>query len=385
MNHDKENPLSVFIGQNKQRSVSVDRALYEFRRGRPVVIEGIEDTAVLALAAEVVTPEIVQLLSKETGQQPALTISSNRAAAIGLSPGNEKVVTVTTKNQLTAEQVLALSNPLHTKSLYETAKLKAVTEKSDIFDCQKASVMLAKFSRLLPAAITAAIVTKPNINLADWASKKDFLLVKAQDIFQSERLAAQSLQIVSEANVPLEGALNTKIIAFRPQDGGLEHLAIIIGKPPKISPILTRIHSECFTGDLLGSLRCDCGDQLQGALREIISAGTGILLYLAQEGRGIGLVNKLRAYRLQDQGFDTMEANEQLGFERDERIYLPSVSMLNCLGFRTVKLMTNNPTKVQALEQLGISVTERVPHKFPSNRHNEFYLKTKAVKGGHYF
>ncbi|PPR80192.1 MAG: GTP cyclohydrolase-2 [Alphaproteobacteria bacterium MarineAlpha3_Bin5] len=385
MNHDKENPLSVSIGQNKQRSVSVDRALYEFRRGRLIVIEGIEDTAVLALAAEVVTPEILQLLSKETGQQPALTISSNRAAAIGLSPGNVNVVTVTTKNQLSAEQALALSNPLNTKSVFETAKLNTVTEKSGIFDCQKASVMLAKFSRLLPAAITADIVTRPNINLADWASKKDFLLVKAQDIFQSECLAAQSLQIVSEANVPLEGAVNTRIIAFRPQDGGLEHLAIIIGKPPKISPILTRIHSECFTGDLLGSLRCDCGDQLQGALHEIISAGTGILLYLAQEGRGIGLVNKLRAYRLQDQGFDTMEANEQLGFEYDERIYLPSVSMLNCLGFRTVKLMTNNPTKVQALEQLGISVTERVPHKFPSNRHNEFYLKTKAVKGGHYF
>jgi GTP cyclohydrolase II len=178
---------------------------------------------------------------------------------------------------------------------------------------------------------------------------------------------------------------NTRIIAFRPVDGGLEHLAIVIGEPKKSEPVLTRLHSECFTGDLLGSLRCDCGDQLQGAIKEITTAGAGILLYLAQEGRGIGLVNKLRAYELQDRGFDTIDANEQLGFDADERVYLPAAQILRLLGFGEVRLMTNNPNKVSALSNCGIVVEERVPHAFPSNEHNESYLRTKAARGGHVF
>ena len=149
--------------------------------------------------------------------------------------------------------------------------------------------------------------------------------------------------------------------------------------------MLARLHSECFTGDLLGSLRCDCGDQLQGAIKEIAAAGSGILLYLAQEGRGIGLVNKLRAYELQDRGFDTMDANEQLGFDADERVYLPAAQMLRQLGFDRIRLMTNNPGKVSALSRCGVGVVARVPHAFPSNKHNEDYLRTKAARGGHLF
>ena len=145
------------------------------------------------------------------------------------------------------------------------------------------------------------------------------------------------------------------------------------------------MHSECFTGDLLGSLRCDCGDQLRGAIEAIAKEGGGALLYLAQEGRGIGLVNKLRAYALQDQGFDTVDANEQLGFDNDERIYLPAVRMLRALGYSRVRLLTNNPAKVAALARHGIDVTERVPHVFPSNEHNQSYLQTKAKRSGHVF
>ena len=155
--------------------------------------------------------------------------------------------------------------------------------------------------------------------------------------------------------------------------------------PDPAGPVLTRIHSECFTGDLLGSLRCDCGDQLRGAIAELARAGSGVLVYLAQEGRGIGLVNKLRAYELQDRGFDTIDANEQLGFDADERVYLPAARMLRHLGFGRVRLMTNNPAKVEALERCGVAVAERVPHAFPANRHNELYLRTKVVKGGHLF
>jgi GTP cyclohydrolase II len=158
---------------------------------------------------------------------------------------------------------------------------------------------------------------------------------------------------------------------------------VLIGEPDRERAVLTRLHSECFTGDLLGSLRCDCGDQLRGAIREVSGAGGGLLLYLAQEGRGIGLVNKLRAYELQDRGFDTLDANEQLGFDADERIYLPAAQMLRQLGFGSVRLLTNNPGKVDGLARCGIAVEERVPHTFPSNQHNEIYIRTKTRRGGH--
>jgi GTP cyclohydrolase II len=149
--------------------------------------------------------------------------------------------------------------------------------------------------------------------------------------------------------------------------------------------VLARSHSECFTGDLLGSLRCDCGDQLRGAIAAIAAAGGGVLVYLAQEGRGIGLVNKLRAYRLQDAGLDTVDANLQLGFDADERVYQPAAEILRQLGFDAVRLLTNNPEKVKALAAAGITVAERVPHAFPANDHNRAYLDTKAVKSGHLF
>ncbi|NQV22043.1 MAG: GTP cyclohydrolase II [Rhodospirillales bacterium] len=195
--------------------------------------------------------------------------------------------------------------------------------------------------------------------------------------------AAQRLTQVAASRVPLADAENARLIAFRPEDGGTEHFAIVIGDPSRSEPVLTRLHSECFTGDLLGSLRCDCGEQLRGAIREIAAGGSGVLLYLAQEGRGIGLINKLRAYQLQDQGFDTVDANLRLGFESDERLFLPAATMLRLLGFGKVRLMTNNPDKVSGLERWGVQVAERVPHAFPANDHNAFYLSTKAEKSGH--
>ncbi|MFO1112844.1 MAG: GTP cyclohydrolase II [Rhodospirillales bacterium] len=244
-------------------------------------------------------------------------------------------------------------------------------------------MLLAKTARLLPAAVVAPIADPDADDVAKWASRHDLLWVDAGDVFQYDFTAARTLKPVSEARVPLLGAENARIIAFRPLDGGLEHLAVILGDPQPPAPVLTRLHSECFTGDLLGSLRCDCGDQLRGAIREICDTGGGLLLYLAQEGRGIGLVNKLRAYELQDRGFDTLEANEQLGFDADERVYVPAAQMLRQLGFGHVRLLTNNPAKVDGLARCGIIVDERVPHAFPTNRHNEIYMRTKAGRGGH--
>ena len=162
-------------------------------------------------------------------------------------------------------------------------------------------------------------------------------------------------------------------------------MAITIGNVDTSKPVLVRLHSQCLTGDLLGSLRCDCGDQLRGAIQAIEEFGGGVLIYLAQEGRDIGLINKLRAYNIQDLGADTVDANKHIGFETDERIYAPAAEILKQLGIKSVKLLTNNPDKLTQLSNEGVKVVERVAHIFPSNPHNEDYLKTKAIKTGHLF
>jgi len=242
-----------------------------------------------------------------------------------------------------------------------------------------AAVALAKLAALLPAALVLPL-SAAEAALA--RRRTDFAAVEAEEVL-SRRAAMAGLTRVAEARVPLADAEDARLVAFRPADGGSEHLAILIGTPDPAAPVLVRLHSACFTGDVLASLRCDCGDQLRGAIAAIAEAGGGALLYLAQEGRGIGLVNKLRAYQLQDAGFDTLDANEQLGFDADERVYLPAAEMLRQLGFVTVRLLTNNPDKVAALERYGIRIVERVPHVFPANGHNERYLRTKATRSGH--
>ena len=191
-----------------------------------------------------------------------------------------------------------------------------------------------------------------------------------------------SLAIAARAKLPVAGSENSEIVAFRSPDSPGEHVALIIGQPDGRPP-LVRLHSECLTGDVLGSLKCDCGPQLQAAIRAIEANGWGILLYLRQEGRGIGLINKLRAYALQDQGFDTVDANVRLGFAVDSRNFAIAGRMLRLLGQREIRLLTNNPEKVAALEASGVHVTERVPHHLPPNPHNERYLATKRDRTGH--
>ncbi len=205
----------------------------------------------------------------------------------------------------------------------------------------------------------------------------------------ADRLAAlhrhtPAIVEIARARLPLANAPRTRIVVFRTDDGGSEHFALLVGDPLPHETVLVRLHSECFTGDHLGSLKCDCGDQLQAALARLAAEKTGgILLYLAQEGRGIGLVAKLKAYALQDQGFDTIEANERLGFAADHRNFAIAAAMLQTLGVARIRLLTNNPDKVAQLEQAGIAVTERVPLRFPARPENARYLATKREKAGH--
>ncbi len=385
------NLISMPASREPVSLLAVDRAVSELRRGLMVVIRGLGGNGAVALAAEAVTPQALNTFAEIAGDPPELAITARRARALGLAAGPGKAVTLSVADDggdgsdgkeagLSAERIHGLADPL-SRSGVEGLSYHEATE----YGWCSAAVGLAKIARLLPAAVTAGVGLNESDDLAAWAARHDLLLVDSGDVFQYEHTAARTLSAVSEARVPLSGAENTRIIAFRPSDGGLEHLAIIIGEPKPGEPALVRLHSECFTGDLLGSLRCDCGDQLRGAITEIAAAGSGVLLYLAQEGRGIGLVNKLRAYALQDDGFDTLDANEQLGFDADERIYLPAARMLRQLGFTTVRLMTNNPDKVAALAALGITVAERGAHRFPSNRHNEAYLETKKIRSGHLF
>jgi len=389
--------ISIPVSREPVSLLAVDRAVSEFRRGRFVAVYGSGGLSALIQAAEGVTNESLQELAVLSHNQPDLAITARRAAVLNFIIGKNKVVSLRAKKSFTAEKIRDLANPLSHLKIEGKVELSSLSIMGvAIHGCESAAVGLAKIARLLPSAVTAKISNPDAEDLAAWTARHDLLLVDAGDIFQYEHTAARTLRAISEATVPLLGAEDTRIIAFRPSDGGLEHLAIIIGDPKPVGAlkkgggkdseaVLTRIHSECFTGDLLGSLRCDCGDQLRGAIREISKAGGGVLLYLAQEGRGIGLVNKLRAYELQDQGYDTMEANEQLGFDADERVYLPAAQMLHHLGFSRVRLLTNNPEKVEALSSCGVDVIERVPHTFPSNAHNEIYLRTKAGRGGHLF
>lgn len=373
--------------------LAVDRAISELRRGRMVAIRGHGGRAVLMLAAEAVTDSGLSVLADTAGSTAALAVTSRRAAVLQLAEAGLQVMLIDAPEgePLSAASIRNLADPLSDADGDDVRALLATVRaaQTDSFSCEAAAVQMAKMSRLLPAAMVAEISDPTADDLDAWAARQDLFTVDAGDVFQYDKTTARSLRRVSEARVPLENAENTRIIAFRPNDGGLEHLAVIIGEPMIVSehgaaePVLVRLHSECFTGDLLGSLKCDCGDQLRGAIDEISAVGGGVLLYLAQEGRGIGLVNKLRAYELQDRGFDTLDANEQLGFDADERVYLPAAQMLRELGFYRIRLLTNNPEKVSALAACGVEIADRVPHAFPSNKHNELYLDTKARRSGH--
>jgi GTP cyclohydrolase II len=355
----------------------LDAAIVALRRGEPVLLDG-RERPVLALAAEFVDDDNLARLRAVADRKLRVVLTRRRAVALGLA-GRDALsgaVSISLAPLLSAAVIRNLADPAASLG----AEPPGLGPEPEIAEGgELAAVALAKLAALLPAVLVLKLAPAE----AAFARRRaDFAVVASETVLRSGAALA-GLTRVADARVPLADAEDARLIAFRPRDGGSEHLAILIGTPDPGAPVLARLHSECFTGDLLASLRCDCGDQLRGAISAISAAGGGVLLYLAQEGRGIGLVNKLRAYQLQDAGFDTVDANEQLGFDADERVYLPAAEMLRQLGFATVRLLTNNPDKIAALERYGIRVVERVPHVFPANGHNERYLHTKATRSGH--
>jgi GTP cyclohydrolase II len=336
------------------------------RAGRPVRIVGTEAIAIVAV--ETATQELLDLL--DPVHQAKLMISGERAAALHLAnerdaadPGSP--VVIDHAPWLDATSALAIADPGQDLDRGPIGPLHPVA--TEWVEIGRAALDLARSAGLLPAL---------------WLLPREAadLCVSIDDIIRERRQPA--VEIVARARLPLDDMPPTQIVAFRASDDGQEHVALVVGafggKPP-----LTRLHSECLTGDVFGSLKCDCGPQLKEALHIIGRAGGGVLLYLRQEGRGIGLVNKIRAYSLQDRGLDTVDANRRLGFTDDERDYGHAAAMLHALGIDEVRLLTNNPNKVKGLEAAGIKIAERVAHQMPANPHNADYLAAKRKRSGH--
>ncbi|TDH58579.1 GTP cyclohydrolase II [Dankookia rubra] len=374
-------PDSVALGLR-----AVHRAASELRRGTPVLLRGGGETMLVA-AAETVGAAGLSTLAALGRSAPVLLLAPARAAAFapvvtplhGLRPvAEEAAVAFRLPPPLFEPTALrGLADPTAEGLLPEGTRPDRLAPPA----LAGAALALAKLGRLLPALVAAPVRDAPGL------LRHDLLSVEAAQVLAYPASAAASLRKVAEAAVPLEAAPDARIVAFRAADGGIEHLAILVGRPEDAlaggAAPLARMHSECFTGDLLGSLRCDCGPQLQGSIRRMAAEGAGVLIYLAQEGRGIGLVNKLRAYALQDGGLDTLDANRALGWGADERNFLVAATMLQQLGIERVRLLTNNPDKLAALAACGIAVEGRVQHSFAPNGVNDGYLETKARRFGH--
>ena len=321
------------------------------------------------LSAEAASADGLAALMAQSAELPVLVVAAARAKALlGQPLQPTKVSTLRLPAALLEPATLrGLADP--TARQVPATDVAAVTAPAGA----EAALALVKLGRLLPAVLVAPA----RADLAGWR-------VTAADVLAYPAAAAAGLRQVASARVPLEDAPDATIVAFRSPDTGVEHLAIVVGKPQDHDAPLVRIHSECFTGDLLGSLRCDCGPQLRGAIRRIGQEGAGVVLYLSQEGRGIGLVNKLRAYALQDRGLDTYDANAELGWGADERNYLAAATMLEQLGIRRLRLLTNNPDKVAALTACGLDVAGRESHVIAANGVNDRYLAAKAERFGHW-
>ncbi|MCQ4160500.1 GTP cyclohydrolase II [Roseomonas sp. GC11] len=370
---------------------AVHRAASDLRRGTPVLVTG-PRCALLVAAAETVGARGLAELAAAGHAAPCLLLAPIRAAAVLQRPipaAIQRADAHAPEARRLEEGVTALRlppallEPTALKRLADPVAERLLPEHPELVAAPAlapAALALAKLGRLLPA-----LVAVPAEEGA--AARLGLLSVPAADILAYPAAAATSLTRVAEARVPLEDAPEARIVAFRAADGGIEHLAILVGDPLALveqgGAPLVRAHSECFTGDLLGSLRCDCGPQLRGAIRRMAQDGAGVLLYLAQEGRGIGLVNKLRAYTLQDQGLDTLDANRALGYGADERGFLVAATMLRALGIPRVRLLTNNPDKIEGLSACGIDVLGREAHQFDANGVNDKYLETKAERFGH--
>jgi GTP cyclohydrolase II len=351
----------------KPQQVAVERALAEFRSGRPVVVTSPTET-IAAMPVDGLTDETLAAFRALCApERPHLVITGRRARALGID-----------SNKDTAG--LAIGELHNAAAIFALASDTQVTRHLDILpagETSAAAIELVKLAHRLPALLVAggkaAGIARCNPPL---------MSVAGEAVRQFRAVAIASLTLAAETSIPLNGGIQARFVVFRDGLGG-SPTAIIVGKPNLAEPVAVRMHSACLTGDVFGSRRCDCGDQLRLALSQLSQHGGGIILYLEQEGRGLGLANKIRTYQLQDQGLDTVDANTVLGFDDDERDYGVAVRMLQMVGCTRVRLLTNNPAKLDGLALAGIDVSGRVPLHGPINPDNRRYLTAKATRAGH--
>ncbi|MGP1357673.1 GTP cyclohydrolase II [Roseicyclus sp.] len=351
----------------------VGRARADLRMGLPVVIGG-GAHGLVALAAETAREDRVAAL-RQAGGSAVVAITAWRAETLKARAYDGDLARIVMPEEAGAAWLRDLADPARDLMSPMKGPLASLREGDAVL--HRLALLLAKSAQLLPCVLTVETDAPARLAEALGLTRLD-AAETADDLARHHDLLP-----VAAARLPMEAAEAGRLHIFRPDNGGVEHFAIEIGRPDRERPVLARLHSACFTGDVLGSLKCDCGPQLRTALAEMGREGAGVLLYLNQEGRGIGITNKMRAYSLQDQGFDTVEANHRLGFEDDERDFRIGSDILRRMGFSSVRLMTNNPRKVEMMEAEGIAVTERVPLVTGTNRHNAHYLDVKRSKSGH--
>jgi GTP cyclohydrolase II len=361
-----------------------ERSLFDLQRGRPVLVStpsGVTpEVGVFLAAVEGLTNETLGQLRTLSGDAIRLAVTYHRARVMGLVSNDhgEEGMSLCLNRAASPEEIFRLSS---TTGNYAAVAVGL----SDASVPEIGGLTLARLGRLLPAIIGVRVDSSNIGSLRADLDSTAILRVTTNDITAMARNSSVEVTHVSDGPVPLEEAENARFMSFREANGILEHVAVLIGdRESWPDPVPVRIHSACLTGDLFGSLRCDCGDQLRGSLRVFAASGGGVLLYLAQEGRGIGFGNKLRAYTLQQEGLDTVDADYTLGFGADERRYDAAVEMLRHLRINRIRLLTNNPEKVRAVRAGGVRVIEREPLYGKLNRHNLLYVRAKVQRAGHW-
>jgi GTP cyclohydrolase II len=348
--------------------VLVKRGIAEFRSNRPVIFSSQASKFLIALPVDGLNAARLAAFDHLCHPaNPKLVVTARRARALGIESAGPVALTLRKGTDSATIQSLVADADAE----------EPVDASGPAGDLSAAAIELAKIAQRLPALLVAEI-DSPSSALIE----PSLVIVSPAAVMKFRHEQAHSLEIAGEARVPLQGGLSTRFVVFRDEVGG-GSVAVIVGKPDFTKPVPVRLHSSCLTGDVFGSSRCDCGDQLRLALTRLNEEGGGVILYLEQEGRGLGLANKMRAYALQDEGLDTVDANTTLGFDDDERDYGIAAQMLQKLNCTRVLLLTNNPAKLNGLTDAGIEVVGRKPLHAPINVHNRRYMTAKAMRAGH--
>jgi 3,4-dihydroxy 2-butanone 4-phosphate synthase/GTP cyclohydrolase II len=404
--------LQAYPGVDESAFASVEEAIAEIRAGRMVVVVDSpdrENEGDLTLAADHVTPEAINFMAKEARGLICLALEESRCDELGLYPlTNHNEAPLRTAFTVSVEARNGVSTGISAADRSHTIKVAIdpdakpgdLVQPGHVFPLRargygvlermgqtEAAVDLARLAGLTPAGVICEIMNDDGTmarvpDLTTYCARHGLKMITVSDLVAYRRRTERLVERIAIADMPTKyGPFSAH--GYRSVIDGQQHVALVCGNVDGAKDVLVRVHSECLTGDVFGSFRCDCGEQLDRAMSQIAQEGTGVLLYLAQEGRGIGLLNKLRAYELQEQGYDTVDANVHLGFPVDSRDYSVGYQILADLGLTSIRVLTNNPRKLEGLEGYGLTVTEQLPIEAEPNTFNAEYLRTKRERMGH--